>query len=371
MSIRDSIEAAVNTVETAQTAPDAPVVETTTPATPEAAAAPEKVEAQPKDEPKGGRTEGRARDEHGRLLPGKAEKKEAAAPAPQTTHVEPTPAAQRPPRPSSWKKEMWEHYDKLDPKVAEYVHQRESEFAKGVSGYKTDYDRAKPLMDAVAQYEPFLRQHNMSADQAVSKLFETDQTLRFGNPQQRLQTFARLAQDYQIPIHEMLVQGEDGKVYMNQQYMQPQTPAQQPQGLSPVQVQKMVQEQLAQQHWVSAIQNFVAAKDDKGNPKHPHFETVRQTMDGLLRAKLAPDLNTAYEKSLRMHDDIWAQEQAAKQATAQKAAQEAQARQVAKAKSTAASVRTVTPSGDTPAKTKGIRASVEAAVDAHSEVGRV
>ena len=77
MSLRESIEAAVNTVETAQTVPDAPVVETEV--TPEVAATPEKVEAAPKDEPKGGRTEGRARDEHGRLLPGKAEKAEKAA----------------------------------------------------------------------------------------------------------------------------------------------------------------------------------------------------------------------------------------------------------------------------------------------------
>ena len=120
MSLRDTIEAAVNTVET----------QAETPATPDkvepvaASVETQKVEAVETPEQKAGRTAGRARDEHGRLMPGKAEKPvEAIAEKPAE------PQKQRPPRPSSWKKEMWDHYDKLDPQVAEYVHQREAEFA--------------------------------------------------------------------------------------------------------------------------------------------------------------------------------------------------------------------------------------------------
>ena len=207
----------------------------------------------------------------------------------------------------------------------------------------------------------------------MAALAQSDQTLRFGTQQQKLQMFAKLAQDYQIPIQDMLVQGEDGKVYLNQQYQTQQQPAQQPGTLTRQEADQMFNDKLTRMQWASAIQNFATAKDDKGNPKYPHFkeERVRRDMDGLLRAGLAPDLQTAYDKATRMHDDIWQAEQAAKQAAAQKAQLEAQAKQVAKAKATAASVRSATPSGEAGAKPKGIRASIEAAVDAHSEAGRV
>jgi len=142
-------------------------------------------------------------------------------------------------------------------------------------------------------------------------------------------------------------------------------------GLSRADAEMLFQEKLANLQIVSAIQNFIAAKDDKGNPKYPHFETVRQDMDGLLRAGLAKDLESAYSKALRMHDDIWEAEVAAKHAASQKAQQEAQAKQVAKAKAAAISPKTATPGAEGAKATKGIRASIEAAVDAHSVSGRV
>ena len=366
MALREAVEAAVNTVESAKTE---------APATPEKVEAVEKVEAAPKveatetAEQRASRTEGRARDEKGRLLPGKAEKVEKVEAAPAPPAVE-APVKPKTPPPSSWKKEVWEHWEKADPNLQAYIAQRESEFAKGVSTYKQDFDRVKPLADVVSQYEPFLKQHNLTPHQAVDALFRNDQTLRFGTQQQKLQTFAKLVTDYQIPLTEMLVQGEDGKVYFNQQYFQPQQ-QQASQGLSQADVERMFAERMARFQVDTAVQQFQAAKDKDGNPLYPHFDTVRQTMDGLLRSGLAQDLPTAYAKSLRMHDDIWEAEQQAKQAAAQKAIQEKQAREVAKAKATATSTRTETPAGETGAKPKGIRSAVEAAIDARTAGGRV
>ena len=367
MALREAVEAAVNTVTEAQEAKE-PV----TPAEkvePQVEAKEVSVTTEPVE--KSSRTEGRPRDDKGRLLPGPAAKVDAPKPE---LKVEAAPVAAPPkpktPPPSSWKKETWEHWEKADPNLQAYIAQRESEFAKGVSTYKQDFDRVKPLADVVSQYEPFLKQHNMAPHQAVDALFKNDQTLRFGTQQQKLQTFAKLATDYQIPLHEMLVQGEDGKVYLNQQYFQPQQ-QQAPQGLSQADVERMFAERMARFQVDTAIQQFQAAKDKDGNPLYPHFDTVKQTMDGILRSGLAQDLPSAYAKSLRMHDDIWEAEQQAKQAAAHKATQETQARQVAKAKAAAVSPKTDTPSGDTPKATKGIRSAVEAAIDARTASGRV
>jgi hypothetical protein len=217
-----------------------------------------------------------------------------------------------------------------------------------------------------------MRQNNIKPETLVSNLLSADQTLRYGQPQDKLKLFAKLATDYQIPLHEMLVQGEDGKVYFNQQYFQPQQTQQAPTGLTKEDAEKLFQEKMAHMQWTNAIQAFVAAKDDKGNPKYPHFETVRQTMDRLLKSGEATDLPTAYTKAVRLNDDIWEAEQKAKQDSAANAQQKVQQAQVGKAKATAVSPRTATPSADTgTGKAKGIRASIEAAVDAHAGGGRV
>ena len=94
-------------------------------------------------------------------------------------------------------------------------------------------------------------------------------------------------------------------------------------------------------------------------------------MAQLLEAGAAQDLKSAYDKAIRLHDDIWDADQSAKQANALKAAQEAQTRQVAKAKAAAVSPKTATPGAGNTQTTKGIRSAVEAAVESYAQDGRV
>lgn len=372
MSLRDAVEAAVNTVEETQkpeAAVETPAPESPTPAPVEAKEAP-KV-----DDP---RVAGRERDEKGRLLPGKAEKKEAAPPpkAAPAAAAAPAPEPEKPKfqRPSSWKRERWGDWDKIaaeNPELAQYLHQREGEFAQGVSTYKQDFERVKPLQDAISPYEPFLRQINMQPAEFVQRLAGADQTLRYGSEEQKLRLLASMIQDYRLPVHQLLVKGEDGGVYFNQQYFQQQQNPAQPQGLTPQDVQKVVEQKLTEQFWQQEIKRMKEAKDEGGNPRYPDFERLRKDMHGLLQSGVAQGLEDAYAKAERLHDDIWEGKQAAKQAAAAKAAQEAQARQVAKAKATAVSAKTATPAPEAPTKAKGLRDTVAKAVDAHTGSARV
>ncbi len=72
------------------------------------------------------------------------------------------PEVTRPPRPSSWKKDYEKDWETLDPRLASYINQRESEYAKGVSTYKTEWDRAKPILEAITPYQGMLQQTNLS-----------------------------------------------------------------------------------------------------------------------------------------------------------------------------------------------------------------
>ena len=50
--------------------------------------------------------------------------------------IEQPEQVQRPPRPNTWKKEYWESFDKLDPKLASYINEREHQIHTGIEQYR-------------------------------------------------------------------------------------------------------------------------------------------------------------------------------------------------------------------------------------------
>jgi hypothetical protein len=326
--------------------------------------------------------EQRARDEAGRFAKQEA-KPEVKPEAKPEAKPEPEVKAERfgIKRPDSWKKELWPIWDKLDSGQAltreeqkaflEYIPHREGEYQKGVSTYKQEWENARPLLEAVTPYQPFLAQHKIKPEQFVAALAQTDQTLRFGTPQQKLATFVRFAQDYQIPLNEMFVKGDDGQVYFNQQYMQPQQQASQ--GLTAQDVERLVGQRLQQAQIVAAVQQFKEAKDGEGKPLYPHFDEVRQTMDGLLRSGLATDLAGAYHSALRMpqHQSIYDAQQTAKREAEELAKKREESEKAERARQKAVSARTSSPTGPSGGNGKAsIRELLEHAYDKHV-TGRV
>jgi hypothetical protein len=101
----------------------------------------------------------------------------------------------------------------------------------------------------------------------------------------------------------------------------------------------------------------------------PHFEMVREDMAQLLERGLAQDLETAYAKAVRMNDEAFKLEQEKLLKSA--GTQASKAQQVAKAKATAVSPRSVTPSGQVSKTDAKDRRSLLMANLADAEGGRV
>lgn len=311
----------------------------------------------------------RARDDKGRFVekkdePAAAQAQPAIAPAAPQVPAKPLPA-----RPSSWKKDYEADWAKLDPRLAEYILQREGEYAKGVSTYKQEWESAKPLLEALNPFKESIQSLGLQPAQFVSNLANAHQTLSRGTPEQRLSMFMKLAQDYQVPVQSMFVQGQDGKVYFNPQvqaYQAQQGPAQ-PQGLTPEQVRKLVREEQAATFGQQQIEQFAQAKDSQGNPAHPYFEKVKAKMALLLDAGEAQDLQDAYRKAIRMDDELWQSEQESQRKADEAARQEAQRKAVAAAKANVVSPKSATPAAQGGNKgNKGLRAQLEDAFDQHT-----
>lgn len=290
-----------------------------------------------------------------KVHPAKAPVAQAPAAAPA---VAAAPAKPRPPRPSSWKKEHWDKWDTLDPALAEYLHTRESQFASGVSTYKAEVDAAKPIMEAMNQFIPELKQHNIEPTKWISELGNVHRMLALGTPQQKMQTLAHVAQAYGVPLQAFSDQSIQQQYLAQGQFRAPYQPPSQPQSqpLTREEAMKLWQEQFVQTQTQTEIERFAA-----DTAKHPHYEEVRETMAGLLQANLAADLESAYAKALRMpeYEHLVAAERQQREQQEAEARKQAEQQRVAKARAKASSPASSTPSGpgaeDTP---KGLRSQL-------------
>jgi hypothetical protein len=339
----------------------------------------------PSDAPPAAAEDDRPRGPDGKFVPVKAKDNKgfvsAAAPkadTPQKPTAAPglEQAAAEPPkplaRPSSWKKEMWPLWDKLATgqpltaqearQVAEYNLQRETEAARGVSAYKAEWDRAKPLVQAYEPHRADFERWGIDPGAQFSRYVEIHKGLALGNEDQKLGVLLRLAQDYKIPVEKLFVQ-KDGQIFFNPQA---QAPAQQPQpqqqqAFNPQAIEQTVQAVLQKERTAGEISAM--AQDET---KYPHFETVRETMAQLLDAGIANDLPGAYEAALALPQHRELQQAALTQATAaDEAARKAkQAAEAQRARAAAVSPRSATPASSPVQARKGLRDTIAEQMDA-------
>jgi hypothetical protein len=274
-------------------------------------------------------------------------------------------------RPTTWKKEYVEVWNKMQEgkpldkaefaKFAEYANQREAEYKKGVSAYKAEADNARQLTEAIGQFVPELQKHGIHPVAWINNLGRAHYTLANGTHEQKLQAFNRLAQDYGIQLtSDSLQVPEQAYVdpYQQQLMQQLQATQQQVQQLSAIREQEE-----------NARLNQEISRVSSDRERFPHFEMVREDMAQLLERGLAQDLESAYAKAVRMNDEAYKLEQ--DRLLKSVSTQASKAQQVAKAKATAVSPRSATPSGQVTKSDAKDRRSLLMANLADAEGGRV
>lgn len=361
-TLRETIESAVETV-----VPETPV-ETAAPADTAAplAEAPQ-VEAQETEEQKAERL----RNKDGTFAKGKAPEKKAEAPKAEAAPAQ--PAKPKAPRPTSWKKELEPHWDTLPPEVQAYVHEREKQYATGVSTYKGEADKAKAVTTALSQFEPMLQKKGIQTDKWIQQMGIAHYLISEGTPRERVEAVAGIIKNNGIDVTALgqLLAGQQPQYQQPQQGAQPM-PQPQPQ-LSAADIEKSVNEALAKREVESLYKAFTA---DVEAGKYPHFadEAVKGTMAQLLGAGLVPDYPSAYEAALAMPQHRHLAAAAATPATPQAPAapQVEKQQQAQRARSQAVSVKSSTPSTMAqPTGKRSLREELEAAAESSLGGGRV
>ena len=274
-------------------------------------------------------------------------------------------------RPTTWKKEYRDVWDKMQEgkpldkaefvKFAEYANQREAEYKKGVSTYKAEADNAREITNAIGPFIPELQKHGISPSAWINNLGRAHYTLANGSYEQKLNAFNRLAQDYGIQLNQDALQmPEQAYVDPYQQQLMQQLQATQ---------QQVAQLSAIREQEENARLSNEISRVSSNKERFPHFDMVREDMAQLLERGLAQNLETAYAKAVRMNDEAYKLEQDKLLRSANTQASKAQ--QVAKAKATAVSPKSVTPSGQVSKGDAKDRRSLLLASLADVEGGRV
>lgn len=293
--------------------------------------------------------EGRARDEQGRFAKLNEEPEQG-----ETTEPAPTRKA-----PSSWKPEAQAAFLKADRGEAlspeeirlltQEAERRESDYHKGIEGYKTHAQMARAYEEATAPYMDNIRSAGVDGPTAVAKLFHADHVLRHADPATKVQFLAQLARDYNVDLSQAS-----------------QVPAPDPQLIQLQRQNEAMQYQMTQFQRAREAEGAAYVNSEierfRADPANVHFNAVKETMAQLLASGTAQDLQSAYDQAVWMRPDI--RQSLIEQQRAEAQRQATEQAQAARAKAAAGSVKGSSPAGAGVQPVKGdLRSQLIAAMD--------
>lgn len=233
----------------------------------------------------------------------------AKADTPQTPIAAPEQEAAEPPLkfgkvevdltrpPSSWKPQAKVAWQALPDEVRKEIYRRETDFSNTVLNgpLKESADFGKSVRAVIEPYRGMIEAEGGTPERAVADLMKTAALFRTGNQQQKKAALYQIDQQFNCGFREEfqnLVQSEVAKITGGQ----PQVgqPGAQPAVIQDPRyealqnqftqiktaLQRQEQERMDQARFAtdSAVQEFYAAKDDKGQPKYPFVDNLIDDM---------------------------------------------------------------------------------------------
>ena len=228
-----------------------------------------------------------------------------ATPDTDTPESEGEPAPDALAAPSTWPAEHREAFSDLPEEQQNFMLQREKErdaaFTRKTTELAEQRREVEGVAGVLAPYKEQMRAHGISEAEYISRLMSYDNALR-QNPQAAI---GQLAQHYGINLSN-----DSGADWVDETPPDPQfQQLQQQLNNTNAELNSLKQGQINREHHqlVGQVEGFATETDSKGNLKHPHFEAVRERMGRLVNAGETTDLQEAYEKAVRMDDDLFKQ----------------------------------------------------------------
>jgi hypothetical protein len=288
--------------------------------------------------------EERVRAPDGKFAPRQAQEQQ------ETQDVAEEPVWSRPP--ASWKKDYHEVWKTADPKLREYAWQREEQMRAGVEPLISKAQFADQMQEVITPFESTIRGLGLQPKDAVKALLEADHSLRYSTPQEKVQLFSRLAQQYGVNLGQIEQSPQqnpiDPTIYALQNELNKVR--------GEVMTWKEQQEQVQNQSLLGEINQFAQ--------KAEYFEEARPVMVQLLQSGVAQTLEDAYEKAIRLDSNLFDTVQQSRQAELDSEKRSRADKAAKSARAAAVSVRSSTPGVVTATKAQDRRGLLAEQFDA-------
>lgn len=197
--------------------------------------------------------------------------------------------------PASWTTEAKDKFSGLDPAIQQEVLKREKDYARGIEKNASLAKQAEVYEQVISPYRAMIQSEGSDPVRAIQSLLNTAYTLRSGTNEQKVGLMKQLAQQYNIQMDDV------SSDYNEDEYIDPEIKALREE-ISSLKNTTQSQIQLQQNQQLQSYQQQIDAF--ASDPKHEHFDKVRDQMSALLTGGSASTLEEAYEKSLYLVDDL-------------------------------------------------------------------
>ena len=198
--------------------------------------------------------------------------------------------------PQHWPNDFKEQFEKMDATGQHLFMKRykdlEGDYTKKTQSLAKYRKRQEAFDEIMKPHMDDFSRAGMDEVGAVRQLLAAHDYLR-KDPKQAIQW---LAKNYGVDMSEVGIDSTEEDDYADPQVKALQQQVAQLQGF--LNQQQQTQMQSVQQNTQSMIDQFAGEKDANGNPKHPHFDEVRDRMGVLIQGNQAPDLATAYDMAV-------------------------------------------------------------------------
>ncbi|KVP11969.1 hypothetical protein WJ85_17200 [Burkholderia ubonensis] len=187
--------------------------------------------------------------------------------------------------PQSWNAADRAHWDKMPPEVQAVISRREEEAHRAITTMGQDAAFGKRITEVVSPYLPLIRSEGGTPEGAVRDLLQTAYVLRTAQPEQKIQLFRQLANQFGVDIQAAAQDAPrvDPHVHQLQQELA--------QMRGHLASQEQQQHQQVQGQAQQMIDAFAA------DPKNEFYETVKPLMGQLLLAGQASTMQDAYDQA--------------------------------------------------------------------------
>ena len=221
------------------------------------------------------------------LASAETQSKETNANEEQPANQEPAVTDEWMDAPKAYKKEFQDSFKTLSPEWRQYLIEREKQSERGFSDMGNKLNDLKWVDNLYNTRAERLKANGYSkAQDYIEQLAQIEDALS-ADPQSTLQA---LAEAYGVKFNDNTALSSLQRQVNDVQQL--------------VAAQRQYIQQQQQETGNRLVNEFVNAKDEAGNPKHPYFNDVREVMTDLIRKGAANDLDTAYNMAIWTNGDI-------------------------------------------------------------------